>query len=332
MVVFLFPSSQLLYLKFNFLSGLMVYNGKIIFNQGYDVINIKVKFMSQNKFEIIKRADNNNREYWSSRELAEVLDYSDYRKFLNVVEKAKIACENSREVIHNHFVHVDEMVNIGSGAKRVVNTIYLSRYVCYLIVQNSDPTKVVVAKGQTYFAIQTRRQEKSDNLVEDNKRIFLREEMKKNNKSLSQAASMAGVANYAIFQNYGYKGLYGGLSTQDLHRKKNLKVSQQILDYMGSEELAANLFRATQTDAKIRREDIKGENSANLAHYEVGQKVRNTISSLGGMMPENLSTPDGITKAKTRIKRVAKVKEIKKHPNVMRDAELPIIKITGNEM
>lgn len=267
--------------------------------------------MSQNQFEIIKRVDDNGREYWSSRELAEALEYSDYRKFLNVVDKAKTACENSGEVIHNHFVHMDEMVGIGSGAKRTVDTIYLSRYACYLIVQNSDPTKVVVAKGQTYFAIQTRRQEKTDNLVEDNKRVFLREEMKKHNKSLSQVASMAGVANYAIFQNYGYKGLYGGLTTQDIHRKKKLKHSQQILDHMGSEELAANLFRATQTDAKIRREDIKGETSANLAHYEVGQKVRNTISSLGGTMPENLPTPDGVGKAKTRVKKSGKIKKLK---------------------
>lgn len=267
--------------------------------------------MSQNQFETIKRIDDNGKEYWSSRELSSTLEYADYRKFLNVIDKAKVACENSKELIHNHFVHMDEMVNLGSGAKRAVDTIYLSRYACYLIVQNSDPTKVVVAKGQTYFAIQTRRQEKIDNLIEDNKRVFLREEMKKHNKSLSQAASMAGVANYAIFQNYGYKGLYGGLTTQDIHKKKNLKNSQQILDHMGSEELAANLFRATQADAKIRRENIKGETSANLAHYEVGQKVRNTINSLGGTMPENLPTPDGVGKAKTRIKKEDK-KRLKK--------------------
>lgn len=264
--------------------------------------------MSQNQFEIIKRIDDNGAEYWSSRELAEVLEYSDYRNFLKVIDKAKMACENSGEVIHNHFVHMDEMVSIGSGAKRAVDTIYLSRYACYLIVQNSDPTKVVVAKGQTYFAIQTRRQEKTDNLMEDNKRVFLREEMKKHNKSLTQAASMAGVANYAIFQNYGYKGLYGGLTMQDIHRRKNLKHSQHILDHMGSEELAANLFRATQADAKIRRESIKGETSANLAHYEVGQKVRNTISNLGGTMPESLPTPDGVGSAKTRIKKAYKKK------------------------
>ncbi|MDD4271342.1 MAG: DNA damage-inducible protein D [Patescibacteria group bacterium] len=267
--------------------------------------------MGENLFEKIKRIDNNGKEYWSSRDLAKALEYTDYRKFLNVINKAEIACENSGEVIHNHFVHMDEMVDIGSGAKRTIDTIYLSRYACYLIMQNSDPTKVVVAKGQTYFAIQTRRQEKTDNLVEDNKRVFLREEMKKHNKSLTQAASMAGVENYAIFQNYGYKGLYGGLNMQDIHGRKNLKKSQHILDHMGSEELAANLFRATQADAKIRRDNIKGETSANLAHYDVGQKVRNTINSLGGNMPEDLPTHDGISKAHTRVKKAEKVRRIK---------------------
>ncbi|MFA5023976.1 MAG: DNA damage-inducible protein D [Patescibacteria group bacterium] len=270
--------------------------------------------MSENIFETIKRIDENGKGYWSSRELAEVLEYTDYRKFLNVIEKAQISCENSGEDIHNHFVHADEMVAIGSGAARTVETIYLSRYACYLIVQNSNPTKVVVAKGQTYFAIQTRRQERADNLVEDNKRVFLREEMKKHNRSLSQAASSAGVKNYAIFQNRGYQGLYGGLTMQDIQQRKNLKANQQILDHMGSEELAANLFRATQTDAKIRRENIHGEANAGLAHYEVGQKVRNTINSLGGTMPEDLPVPDGINKAQTRIKKSNKNRKLEKAP------------------
>src|SRR3989338_5197741 len=175
--------------------------------------------MSENTFEAIKKMDDNGKEYWSSRELSKVLEYPDYRKFLNVIEKAEIACKNSGEVIHNHFVHMDEMVLIGSGAERPVDTIYLSRYACYLIVQNSDPTKVVVAKGQTYFAIQTRRQENAENLMEDHNRVFLREEMKKHNTSLMQAASTAGVERFAIFQNTGYKGLYGGLTTQDIHEK-----------------------------------------------------------------------------------------------------------------
>lgn len=266
--------------------------------------------MRENTFETLKRIDDNGKEYWSSRELAKVLEYIDYRKFLNVVDKAKIACENSGEVIHNHFVHIDEMVVIGSGAERPVGNVYLSRYACYLIVQNSDPTKVVVAKGQTYFAIQTRRQEKTDNLIEDHSRVFLREEMKKHNTSLMHTASMAGVESFAIFQNSGYKGLYGGLTMQDIHNKKGLKKSQKILDHMNSEELAANLFRATQTDAKIKRESIKGQGNANLAHYEVGQKVRNTITSLGGTMPEELSAPDAIVKAQNRIKKSKQVNKI----------------------
>jgi DNA-damage-inducible protein D len=258
--------------------------------------------MKENQFEKIKRIDDNGVEYWSSRELAKELEYPDYRKFLNVIEKAKIACENSGEVIHNHFVHTDEMVQIGSGAERSVDTIYLSRYACYLIVQNGDPTKVVIAKGQTYFAIQTRRQEKSDTLIEDHSRVYLREEMKKHNTSLMQTASTAGVESYAIFQNAGYKGLYGGLTMQDIHTKKKLNEKQKILDHMSSEELAANLFRATQTEAKIKREGIKGQGNASLAHYEVGQKVRNTISSLGGTMPEDLPVVDSITESKKRIK------------------------------
>ncbi len=268
--------------------------------------------MASNIFEEIKKTDDNGKNYWSSRELAKVLEYTDYRNFLTAVNKAKTACENSGEVIHNHFVDANEMVLIGSGAEKPVETIYLSRYACYLIVQNSDPTKVVVAKGQTYFAIQTRRQERTDNLMEDSNRVFLREEMKKHNTGLMQTASMAGVENYAIFQNYGYRGLYGGLTTQDIHTKKRLTKSQKILDHMNSEELAANLFRATQTDAKIKRESIRGQSDANLAHYEVGQKVRNTIANLGGTMPEELPTPDAIGKAQTRIKKVAKnIKKLK---------------------
>jgi DNA-damage-inducible protein D len=257
--------------------------------------------MKDSIFESIKRIDNNGAEYWSSRDLAVALEYANYQKFLGVIEKAKVSCENSDEVIHNHFVHTGEMVQIGSGAERSIETVYLSRYACYLIVQNSDPTKIPVAKGQTYFAIQTRRQEKTDNLIEDNKRVFLREEMKKHNTSLIKTASSAGVVSYAIFQNAGYKGLYGGLTMQDIHQKKKLKKNEKILDHMGSEELAANLFRATQTEAKIKRENINGQSAANLAHYHVGQKVRNTIENLGGTMPENLPAADGIKKANKRI-------------------------------
>lgn len=267
--------------------------------------------MKENRFETIKHINEYGQEYWSSRELAKELEYLDYRKFLNVIDKAKKACENSGEVIHNHFVHMDEMVPIGSGAERPVGTIYLTRYACYLIVQNSDPTKIVVAKGQTYFAIQTRRQETSDSLIEDNNRVLLREEMKKHNTSLMRTASQAGVESFASFQNAGYKGLYGGLTMQDIHSRKKLAKNQKILDHMNSEELAANLFRATQTDAKMKRDNTKGQGNANLAHYEVGQKVRNTIQALGGTMPETLPVSDAIAKAKTRIKKSKQVKKLK---------------------
>jgi DNA-damage-inducible protein D len=272
--------------------------------------------MKENQFETIKQLDNNGAEFWSSRDLAKALEYSDYRNFYTAINKAKSACENSGEVVHNHFVDTTEMVKTGSGAERPIETVYLSRYACYLIVQNSDPTKVVVAKGQTYFAIQTRKQENTENLIEDNKRVFLREEMKKHNTNLTQTAKSAGVQNYAIFQNAGYKGLYGGLTSQDIHKKKGLKKSQQILDHMNSEELAANLFRATQTEAKIKREDIKGEGNANLSHFEVGQKVRNTIRHIGGTMPEDLPKVDGVGKAKIRIKKEEKKKLKKNTPHI----------------
>jgi len=260
--------------------------------------------MNNNIFEKIKKINEYQSEFWSSRDLAKVLDYSEYRHFLPVIKKAKEACENSGQVIHNHFEDISEMVEIGSGAKRAINTIYLSRYACYLIIQNSDPSKEVVALGQTYFAIQTRRQEKSDQLIEDNKRLHLRSEIKTHNTSLAEAAENAGVSNYGKFQNYGYKGLYGGLDANDIHKKKGLKKSQKILDHMGSEELAANLFRATQADAKLRREKIQGEMNANLTHFHVGQKVRRTIEELGGTMPEELPSADGISKARTRIKKI----------------------------
>lgn len=257
-------------------------------------------------FEDIKQIDQNGVEYWMARQLAKTLDYQDYRNFQNVIIKAKEAIENSGEIIHNHIVDVTEMVVLGSGAQRELDNIKLDRYACYLIVQNSDPSKEIVALGQTYFAIQTRRQEVAESLIEDQKRTMLREEVTKHNTSLASSAKQAGVSNFGLFQNDGYRGMYGGMNMQNIHAKKKLKKSQKILDHMGSEELAANLFRATQADAKLKREAIKGELNARLAHHQVGQQVRKAIHDIGGTMPENLPTPDGIGKAKTRIKSAEK--------------------------
>ena len=259
--------------------------------------------MQKNIFEEIKRTNEYGSEYWLARELAKILEYKDFSNFENAMQKAKIACENSKQDIHTHFGNTTEMVKIGSGAERPFPSYALSRYACYLIIQNSDPSKEVVAMGQTYFAIQTRRQENTDILIEDNKRTVLRGEIRKHNTSLAEAADNAGVENYGKFQNYGYKGLYGGLDYSEIHKEKKLKKSQKILDHMGSEELAANLFRATQTDAKLRRENVQSEDFANLTHHQVGQKVRRTIEELGGTMPEKLPVADSVEKAKTRLKK-----------------------------
>jgi DNA-damage-inducible protein D len=251
-------------------------------------------------FEEIKKTDSDGNEHWSARELSKALDYSEYRHFLPVISRAREACKNSEQEIEDHFEDILDMVEIGSGAKRELEDVSLSRYACYLIVQNGDPSKPVIANGQTYFAIQTRRQELADNqtfqqLKEDEKRLFLRKELAEHNKQLVEAAQLAGVEtnlDFAIFQNHGYKGLYGGLDAKGIHAHKGLKKSHKILDHMGSTELAANLFRATQAEEKLRRDEVKGKSNANRTHFEVGEKVRKTIEELGGTMPEDLPTPD----------------------------------------
>ena len=254
-------------------------------------------------FESIKRVNDDNNEFWTARAMARELGYSEYRHFLPVIEKAKLSCKNSGQSIKDHFEDFLDMIELGKTASREMLDTKLSRYACYLIMQNADPSKEIVALGQTYFAIQARKQEVQEQIVEDIKRVDLRGEISIHNKHLAEAASMAGVRNYGLFTNYGYRGLYGGRTMQDIQRVKGLKKSQQILDHMGSEELAANLFRATQTDAKIRRENIQGEARANEAHLQVGKKVRQTIKDIGGTMPEILPVSDAINKAKTRIKR-----------------------------
>ena len=265
----------------------------------------KIDRKHRRTFESIRRKSEDDGEYWLARDLQPILEYAQWRSLDDIIKKAKIACRNSGQIVENHFAEVRKMVTLGSGAKREVRDYRLTRYACYLIVQNGDPAKPVIASGQTYFAIQTRRQELADNEVfqqldEDKKRLFLRDELKEHNKQLVATASQAGVESgldFAIFQNHGYQGLYGGLGAKDIHKRKNLKKSQQILDHMGSTELAANLFRATQAEEKLRREDIKGKGNANIAHRQVGAKVRKTIGELGGTMPENLPTPKTSAKA-----------------------------------
>ncbi|MEQ1556976.1 MAG: DNA damage-inducible protein D [Gallionella sp.] len=251
-------------------------------------------------FEGARQVDEYGNEFWLARDLAPLLDYQQWRNLMQVIEKARQACEKSGRVIADHFADISKMVDIGSGAQREVADLRLSRYACYLIVQNGDPTKPVIANGQTYFAMQTRRQELNDSekfarLSEDDKRLAIRNELAEHNKYLAAAAKQAGVAtplDYAIFQDHGYKGLYGGMGAKDIHAYKGLKKSQKILDHMGSTELAANLFRATQAEEKLKRDEISGKQRANQAHFEVGQKVRQTIEELGGTMPENLPIPE----------------------------------------
>jgi DNA-damage-inducible protein D len=266
-------------------------------------------------FEGIRQFDAEGHEYWMARQLARVLEYSEYRHFLPVIDRAKEACRNSGHPETDHFEDILDMVEIGSGAKRTVADIRLSRYACYLIVQNGDPAKPVIATGQTYFALQTRRQELHDDetfarLSEDDKRLAIRNELATHNKHLAAAAKDAGVEtslDYAIFQDHGYKGLYGGRGAKDIHAAKGLKKSQKILDHMGSTELAANLFRATQTEEKLRRDQVRGKQKANQTHFEVGQKVRKTIADLGGTMPEALPTPGAsirqLEKGKKKLER-----------------------------
>jgi DNA-damage-inducible protein D len=269
---------------------------------------------SEQTFESIKHINEYGEEYWLARELQSVLEYARWENFSKAIDRAQKACANTGFNVDDHFREVTKKVLLGSGAERTIDDVMLSRYACYLVVMNGDPNKEVIAVGQTYFAVKTRQQELIENyeeLSEDQKRLAIRNEMKRHNIALADAAHDAGIIeprDYAIFQNKGYQGLYGGLGVKEIHARKGLKKNQKILDHMGSTELAANLFRATQAEEKLRRENIQGKTAANQAHYEVGRKVRQTIKELGGTMPEDLPTPE---KSVQQIEREAERKKLK---------------------
>lgn len=249
------------------------------------------------RFEDIKQIREDGSEFWSARELASALDYNKWENFSNVIKRAMIACENSGHTIAYDFPEVRKIVEAGATKKPILDY-ELSRYACYLIVQNGDPRKEVIALGQTYFAIQTYRQEVADHfneLSEDNRRPVVRGDIKQWNQMLAETAYKAGVITndeFAIFQNAGYMGLYGGLDVDDIHTKKGLEVGQKILDYMGSTELIANLFRISQTEEKLRKDEVDNAKTATYVHYSVGREVRTAIEKIGGTMPEDLPTPE----------------------------------------
>ena len=256
---------------------------------------MEIKKYNETVFEDIKHIDEYGNEYWLARELQNVLEYKRWDKFCNVINNAKKACENSNYKVFEHFSQVGKTSKMPNGGVKNLLDYKLSRYACYLIVQNADPRKEVVALGQTYFAVQTRRQELTEieysMLTEDEKRFYQRNLTKKGNYSLNQAAKKAGVKNFDKFHNAGYKGLYNGETADDIAKRKGLRYREEILDNMGSEELAANLFRISQTEARLRKDNIQGEGKANETHYNIGKNIREVIAKNGGTMPECLPTP-----------------------------------------
>lgn len=256
----------------------------------------EIKEYTEKLFDDIKHIDEAGNEFWYARELMPLLEYKEWRKFNKVIKKAIEACNGSNYYLLDHFVFKDKMVKIGSNACRIIKDYKLSRYACYLIVQNCNPRIKIIALAQTYFAIQTRKQELSEieysYLSEDKKRIYRRNQVKKGNYNLNKTAVKSGVKDLARFYNAGYKGLYNGETANDIFKRKSLRYREDILDNMGSEELADNIFRIAQTDAKLKRDKVDNEYKANSIHYEVGREVRNSIKRLGGTMPENLQTPE----------------------------------------
>lgn len=255
-----------------------------------------LKKYNESIFESIKHTDEYGNEYWEARELQKVLEYKRWDKFNNVIYNAKQACEQSGYLGSDHFSQVGKMIELAKGAKRKVVDYKLSRYACYLIVQNGDPRKEVIALGQTYFAVQTRKQELTEleyeSLSEDEKRLYQRSRIRKGNYTLNITAKKLGVKNFDKFHNAGYKGLYNGETADDIAKRKELRYREDILDNMGSDELAANLFRISLANQKLNNEKINGEKNSCDAHFEVGKAVRDTIDKVGGTLPENLPTPD----------------------------------------
>ena len=266
-------------------------------------------------FESIKHIDENGFEYWLARELMTALEYKRWDKFCNVIENAKTACEKSNNIISDHFSQVGRKVEIGSKTSRNIIDYKLSRYACYLIVQNADPRKETVALGQTYFAIQTRKQEiteqEYDSLSDDEKRFYQRRLTKQGNYTLQKVAASAGVKNMAEFHNAGYKGLYNGETAEDIFKRKKLRYREDILDNMNEDELVANLFRINQTKQKLLKDNVQGEKEAKDVHYEVGKKVRKAIADIGGMMPEEMPTPKKSLKELEKEKKQLENKEKK---------------------
>ncbi len=264
-------------------------------------------------FENIKHVDENGNEYWYARELMKALAYSKWERFSNAIDNAKIACNNSGYNVNDHFPGVGKMIKIAKGGQRKVLDYKLSRYACYLIAQNADSRKRPIALAQTYFAIQTRRQEliekEYSKLSEDEKRLYQRDLTKKGNYSLNQTAKNAGVRNFDKFHNFGYRGLYNGETANDIAKRKGLRYREDILDNMGSEELADNLFRIVQTEAKIKNDNIIGETNANNMHYIIGKNIREVIIKNGATLPENLPTPNKSLKEIEKMKQITHNKE-----------------------
>ena len=255
---------------------------------------------TEKNFESIKHIDENGVEFWYARELMEMLEYSKWGNFIKVIDKAKKSCENSNNTIFEHFADVGKTIKMPKNAEKTIEDMKLTRYACYLIAQNGDSRKKAIALAQTYFAVQTRKQEitrqEYENLSEDEKRLYTRQNVKDKNKYLFDTAKLAGVKNYGKFNNYGYRGLYNGENAKDIANRKGISEKEDILDYMSSTELAANLFRITQTDEVLKNKNINNEDDACITHHKVGQAVRQTIKRIGGTMPEDLPTPRKSTK------------------------------------